>query len=157
MKRSSWVVLAIAVLGFSIAAATAGEYGCKGTTQECLDKMATQLQKTGWVGINLEHNDHEQMVVTKVVPDSPAKAAGFREGDILLALNGIRFAEENHKAMQKDKESQHPGVKVTYTVERNGKERDLTPTLAKVPQDVLAQWIGGHMLEHAEVEVAQNN
>ncbi len=156
MKRSSLIVLAIAVLGFSIAAATAGDYGCKGTTQECLDKMAANFQNTGWVGINLEHNDMEQLVVTEVVADSPAKAAGFKAGDILIAMNGIRYAEENQKAMMKDKEKQHPGVKVTYTVDRNGRERDLTPTLAKVPQDVLAQWIGGHMLEHAQVDIAQN-
>ena len=156
MKRTSWIVLAIAVLGFSIAAVSAGDYGCKGTTQECLDKMAANLQKTGWLGVNLEHNDHEMLVITKVVADSPAKTAGFKAGDILIAMNGIEYGEENQEAMQKDKMSQHPGSKVTYTVERNGKQRTLTAKLAKVPQDVLAQWIGGHMLEHAEVDIAQN-
>jgi C-terminal processing protease CtpA/Prc len=143
------------VFAFSVPA-VAGDYKCDGTTQECLDKMTAKLQKSGWVGIKLDETDDGRLVVKEVIADSPAKAAGFRSGDILVAMNGIEYAEENHKKMMADKETQRPGSKVTYTVERNGKRKDLSAKLAKVPQDVLAQWVGGHMLQHAEVEIAQN-
>ena len=155
MKRSV-LIIAIAALALSIGSAVAGDYKCNASTQECLDKMAAHLQKTGWVGIKLDETEDGRLQVTDVVADSPAVAAGFQKGDILVAMQGIRYAEENHEAMMKAKDEQHPGSKVTYTVERKGKTQDLKVTLAKVPQDVLAQWIGGHMLQHAEVEIAQN-
>jgi len=156
MKRS-WFVLAIAALALSVVSVTAGEgYKCDGTTQECLDKMAANLQKTGWVGIKLDETDDHRLQVSEVIADSPAVKAGFKSGDILVAMDGIGFAEENHDAMKKAKKAMHPGSHVTYTVERAGKNRDLKVTLAKVPQDVLAQWVGGHMLQHADVEIAQN-
>jgi hypothetical protein len=63
----------------------------------------------------------------------------------------------NKEALHAAKKKMKPGNTVTYTVERNGSPRDLTVVLAKVPEDVLAQWVGAHMLEHAKVaEVAQN-
>ena len=156
MKRSL-LVLAMAALVLSVGSVTAGEgYKCDAGTQECLDKMAAHLQKTGWVGIKLDETDDGRHQVTEVIADSPAVKAGFMAGDILVALDGIEFAEENHDAMMEAKKAHHPGSKVTYTVERNGKTRDLSVKLAKVPQDVLAQWVGGHMLQHADVEIAQN-
>ena len=155
MKRSV-LLIAIVALVVSTASAVAGGYKCNAGTQECLDKMAAQLQKTGWVGIKLDETEDGRLQVTEVVADSPAVAAGFQKGDVLVAMQGIQYAEENHEAMMKVKQEQHPGSKVTYTVERDGKTRDLKVTLAKVPQDVLAQWIGGHMLQHAETEIAQN-
>ncbi len=47
------------------------------------------------------------------------------------------------------KKAMSPGKQVTYTVQRAGADRKITATLAAVPQDVLAQWIGNHMMEHA--------
>ncbi len=156
MKRS-WFILAIAALALSVVSVVAGEgYKCDASTQDCLDQMAANLQKKGWVGIKLDETDDGRLEITEVIADSPAVKAGFMAGDILVALDGIEFAEENHEAMMKAKKAHHPGSKVTYTVERNGKTRDLNVKLAKVPQDVLAQWIGGHMLQHADVEIAQN-
>lgn len=156
MKRS-WFILAIAALALSVVSVVAGEgYKCDASTQDCLDQMAANLQKKGWVGIKLDETDDGRLQVTEVIAESPAVTAGFKSGDILVALDGIEFAEENHEAMMEAKKAHHPGSKVTYTVERNGKARDLNVKLAKVPQDVLAQWIGGHMLQHADVEIAQN-
>ena len=156
MKRS-WFLLAIAALALSVISVTAGEgYKCDASTQDCLDKMAAHLQKTGWVGIKLDETDDGRLEISEVIADSPAVKAGFKAGDVLVAMDGIKYAEENHDAMMKSKEAQHPGSHVTYTVERYGKTRDLNVKLAKVPQDVLAQWIGGHMLDHADVEIAKN-
>jgi S1-C subfamily serine protease len=155
MKRSV-LILSVVALALSTAAAVAGGYKCNASTQDCLDQMAAHLQKTGWVGIKLDETENGRLQVTEVVADSPAIAAGFKKGDVLVAMDGIRYADENQEAMMKAKEQQHPGSQVTYTVERNGKARDIQVTLAKVPQDVLAQWIGAHMLQHAHVEIAQN-
>ncbi len=42
-----------------------------------------------------------------------------------------------------------PGQEVIYTVKRNGYDKEISLTLAPMPADVMAQWIGKHMIEHA--------
>lgn len=157
MKRS-WILLAVAALALSVGSVMAGGegYKCDANTQDCLDQMTADLQKKGWMGIKLDETHDGRHQITEVIADSPAMKAGFKAEDILVAMDGIWFSEENHEKVMKARKAQHPGSKVTYTVERNGKNVDLKVKLAKVPQDVLAQWIGGHMLDHANVEIAQN-
>jgi hypothetical protein len=47
---------------------------------------------------------------------------------------------------------------VTYTVARAGREQSLEATLAEVPRDVLAKWLGEHVLDHhAPTAVAAKN
>jgi S1-C subfamily serine protease len=143
-KKIGFLALALA---FVAAPVLAGEGGCQGSAQDCLNQMAANLAARGWVGLELGNNEKEQMVVERVVPDSPAQQAGFKTGDVLLALNGIEFGEENYAAMKKIKHEMTPGREVTYTVARSGKKKDLDVTLAEMPDEILAQWIGGHMLE----------
>lgn len=77
-------------------------------------------------------------------------------GDILAALNGIRFGKENEEMLMRVREKQmKPGSEVTYTVARAGYERQIPVTLATAPPDVLASWIGHHMLEHVSKDVAK--
>lgn len=158
--RRSWLILLVAALALSVlsvVSVVAGEgYKCNASTQDCLDKMSARLQKTGWVGIRMGETEDGRLEITEVIADSPAVRAGFNAGDILVAMDGIQYADKDHDAMMTAKKSQHPGSKVTYTIERSGRNRDLTVKLAKVPQDVLAQWVGGHVLQHATVEIAQN-
>lgn len=145
--RRAIAILTLALIVAAPGMVLAGEGGCKGSTQDCLNKMAAKLRDRGWVGLELDHNDAGKMVVQRVVEDSPAASAGFRQGDVLLALNGVEFAESNHEALAKLKQDMTPGKQVTYTVGRGGTNHDLDVTLAKVPDQVLAAWIGGHMLE----------
>ena len=155
MKRSTWLVMAL-VIGLSLPALAGGDHKCTYETQECLDMMASSMKKTGYVGLDLAENDEGGWAVTEVLPDSPAKAAGFRTGDVLIAMKRIQLGEENKDALKAEKEKLSPGTQVTYTVNRNGKTLDLTATLAPVPADVLARFVGQHLLEHATTEVAQN-
>jgi S1-C subfamily serine protease len=139
--------LALVVALVAAAPVLAGEGGCKGSAQDCLNKMAAELAARGWVGLELEYNDDEAMVVSRVVPDSPGQQAGFQTGDVLVALNGVEFGEENAESLKKIKYQMTPGKEVTYTVARHGHKKDLPVTLAEMPDEILAQWIGGHMLE----------
>ena len=129
---------------------------CSYSTQDCLNYMVKQFQSRGWVGIELEGSDTGDLTITRVEPDSPAEAAGLREGDKLLAMNGIRFSEENKEAMKGAQAKMTVGATVTYTVDRAGKSKDVDVTLQQMPDSVMAKWIGRHMLEHSSVEVAQN-
>jgi predicted metalloprotease with PDZ domain len=123
-------------------------YECGLPTQECLDMMAAYYRDAGWVGLEYDQVSSEELVVTRVVPESPAVAAGFQVGDRLLAMNGVRFAEENAEALKKMQKQKKPGVKFTFTVGREGKEIELSVVLGRMPDDVISTAIGQHMMEH---------
>jgi len=153
-----WFIVAL-VLALALPV-MAGEKGkCTMDTQTCLDKYAAKLKHKGWVGIELDKAKAEKgLLVTAVVPGSPAEAAGLEKGDVLLAVNGAKYADntEDHCATceaQKGKWS--PGSDVQYVVARDGKKMKVDVTLGQVPPDVMAQWLGYHMMDHATVEVAQ--
>ena len=160
MKRSTLVTLAL-VLALALPALTlAGEYGkCKEDTQTCLNHMASYYKTRGWVGIQMDEDEKTHAIkVTKVIPGSPAEASGFQPGDVLVSVNGAKFAENTEEkcaTCEKTKDSWTPGSKVTYVVRRGGNDVTLTATLAKLPPDVMAEMVGMHMLEHAQVDVAK--
>jgi S1-C subfamily serine protease len=156
MQKRLLTTLAAALL--LAGASLAGEYGkCAAPTQECLNQMVQGLRSRGWVGLELDtEKGTSQMIVTRVVPGSPAEASGFKVGDRLVSFNGIELKEANEAALQQARTGMNPGKQVTYKVERSSAMRELTVTLATVPDDVVAQWVGRHMLEHARVDVAQN-
>ena len=138
---------------FRSCSALAGEgHECTASTQQCLDKMATKLKTTGWVGIEMEVDEATKKYrISKVIPGSPAEASGMKPGDILFAMYGIALSEENEKQIGKARKDWQPGQDVTYTVHRDGRNRDISLTLAPMPADVLANWIGRHMMEHVKV------
>jgi S1-C subfamily serine protease len=111
--------------------------------------MAMMFKDRGWVGIEMNKEEGAaNMHVTRVIPDSPAHAAGFEIGDVLLALNGIKFAEATDEQMKEAQTVMKPGATVTYTVQRGDSEVDLKPVLGEMPDEVLAQWIGDHMVNY---------
>lgn len=143
-----------AVMAF---AAHAGDkYSCKAEAQACLNEMTAKLKTRGWVGIEMDQDEKTKAIsVTRVVEDSPAKAAGLQAGDVLVAVNGIKFGEENEAELKKAKETMVPGATVKYTISRSGKEMLVAVKLGELPPAVLHQWIGQHMMEHhAKVQVA---
>ncbi|MDJ0763526.1 MAG: PDZ domain-containing protein [Myxococcota bacterium] len=126
---------------------------CDQPVQDCLNGMVEKLKTTGFIGVELDDGKKgkkgEALIVTKVIPGSPAEKAGIAVGDELYALNGIKFDKKNHEAMAKVKK---PGKTVTCTIKRNGANRKFKLTLAPMPADLLAKYIGEHMMDHAKVD-----
>lgn len=157
MKRA-FCVIAVVMTMVVAGPATAGEGGkCSASTQDCLNYMAKNLENRGWVGIEMDdEGGMDKMVVTRVVEDSPAQRAGFREGDVMVAVNGVTFSDENQKKLKDVRYSMTPGADFTYTVARRGKKIDLEVELGRIPENVRAEWIGNHMMDHADLKMASN-
>lgn len=156
MKPYRTIVLAGLALALAAAPALAGSTKgskCTESTQTCLNYMATKMKDGGWVGVELDRNEATGLlVVTRVVEASPAEAAGIQPGDVLYALNGIEIRDDNQEALAAARKEWKAGQLVNYTIKRNGADRQVALTLAPMPADLLAKWIGQHMLEHATVE-----
>lgn len=129
--------------------ATAGDYRCDEEAATCLNGMARHLKKKGWVGIEIDHEESRgAMVVRRVVPDSPAENSGFQIGDVLVSFNNISYSGDDQVELKKAYARAAPGDEVTYVVARDGDQVELKIELARVPANVVASWIGQHMLEH---------
>ena len=166
MKRTPFILLTIFALTLSSAAfagkghskgaqAKKAERNCDKGAEDCLNSMAAHLAKKGWVGIETEAADHGFYRIAKVVDGSPAAYARLQAGDVLVAMNGVKLSKENKAELKKIKKSLAPGSKVKYTVVRDGSKQQIAVTLGKVPETLIAQWIGEHMIDqHAYVTLA---
>lgn len=125
---------------------------CSSGTQACLNHWSAG-KDMGWTGLELDKSDPAAIKVKAVTPESPAAAAGFQVGDVVLALNGAKMSDK--AAMKKAKGSWKAGQSATYTVQRAGAEQQIAVTLAKTPDQVYASMLGSHMMEnHAAVATA---
>lgn len=133
----------------------AAEARCEESAEACLTRMAAKIRAKGWTGIETEKNADGRYEVVAVEPGSPAEAAGFRTGDVLLAVDRLDLYAADEEELAEVKQRLAVGSEVHYTVATGGQKRELDVTLAEVPARIMAQWIGQHMLDqHAHIEVA---
>ena len=121
-----WAKTVAVVLAATVPVLFAGEYKkCTETTQNCLDHMAAKMKTSGWVGIEMEKDDATgALTVVRVVPGSPAEAAGLQSGDELYALNGVAISDKNEDALKKAKKDWTPGQSVNLkALQRWSEER----------------------------------
>ncbi len=145
MKRLTWLMVAASVVALA-APALAGSGGkCTEGTQACLNHMAKSKDKP-WVGLQYDKAENGTTSVMAITAGSPAAAAGFEVGDVLVALNGAKLADK--EAMKKAKGEWKIGQSVSYTVSRAGAEKQIAVTLGQMPAEVYASVVGSHMLEN---------
>jgi predicted metalloprotease with PDZ domain len=153
-----WSLMLVVAVALPLAAGEKHDHAkCTADTQTCLNKMAMKMKESGWVGIEMEKNENGSLTIVNVVEGSPAEAAGLHSGDVILAVNGIAYGDENKEKLHAVKKQMKVGKTIEYTVQRKGKSKDVEITLGQVPDDVIASWIGRHMMaDHAAIELAQN-
>jgi len=103
----------------------------------------------GWLGVALQavtpdlarsFGKHKGALVSDVMSDSPAAEAGLQAGDIITAVNGKPIEEPSDLARLVG--FAQPGTRATLTVWRDGKERPITVTLGKMPDERMASRLG---------------
>ncbi|MDX1501760.1 MAG: PDZ domain-containing protein [Thermoanaerobaculia bacterium] len=148
LRRTTTILFATAALAVAPTAG-AGEKGyekCSTETTACIRQMAEEAAKRGWIGIEFE--SPADTTITRVVAGGPAEQAGVRAGDVWRGLDDFRFADlEMKEAMVRVKKTLVPGARVIFHLERNGRALALPIEPIKVPQHILAQWVGQHVLE----------
>ena len=120
MRRIGFACVVVLILAVAVPAAAGDKHKCTASTQDCLDKMNAKLQHKAWLGIETEESGGGQWAVAKIFKGSPAEKAGFKKGDVLLAINGVEMTADNKEAHKKAKHDLAPGSKATYVVKRQG-------------------------------------
>jgi C-terminal processing protease CtpA/Prc len=153
MKQARVVMIAVMMCAVAFLA-VAGEEKCKGEAADCIKKMEAKIAAKGWLGVETAKVDDGYFKVKKVYEGSPAEAAGFQPGDVLLAINGAKFGDEEGEGALK-KAKLNPGSEVVYVVKRGDSKAKLVATLGHVPEKVAKQWIAEHVEKaHDGVKVA---
>lgn len=94
----------------------------------------------GWLGVQVQTLTPEMTasigavgtkgaIVADVVEDSPAAAAGFQEGDVILAVNGAGV--EDSRDLTQKVAGLHAGERVQFSIMRDGQRRNLSCTVGK--------------------------
>ena len=155
MKRVLLIGCVVVLLGAVSVAMAGDKHACKASTQECLNKMVAKYQQKGWLGVETEKADNGRWAISKVYPDSPAAKAGFKPGDVFISMNGVEMTKENKEALSKVKHAIGPGSDVNYVVKRQGGKVKLNAHLGNIPNAVIAEWVGEHMIkDHAATRMA---
>ncbi len=150
MNKKGWLILVTSALVFPVFAGDGQK--CTADAQTCINYMAEKFAGKGWLGVELDHGHSGVLEINRVVPNSPAEKAGIKAGDILVAVEGIRY-DADQEAQSEVYKKVKPGREVTYLIgSKSGTEREVKVTLAEMPDDVKAKWIGYHILEsHCEM------
>ena len=75
-------------------------------------------------------------MITQLEKGQPGEKAGLKVGDIVVALNGQTINSANDLPVKIS--AMKPGTKAKLTVLRDGKEKDVTVTVAENPEDSTA-------------------
>lgn len=146
------VIALLVMVLFLAMPALAGDKGkCNGSGEDCLTKMKAKYSEMAWLGVGYDSDEKGHWVVNKVYDRSPAQKAGFQKGDVLLAVNDVKYSKDNKKELKAAYATFEPGTKTTYWVKRDGEKVKLEATLGSVPKDVQKLWIAEHM-EHSHPE-----
>jgi Do/DeqQ family serine protease len=82
-------------------------------------------------------------IVGQVESGSPAEAAGLRQGDVIVALNGHEVVDSN--ALRNDIAAMTPGSKASLTVLRDGQKKTVEVTVTeREPEAAAGGENGGH-------------
>ena len=164
--RKTWLPLMIATALLVTSPLSAGDEdkhkgkekkSCSYEVEDCVKAMKEKFSQRGWVGINMETDEEAGgVVLTWVAPDSPAQEAGLEKGDLLTSLNGIPYDEANEEQLKKEYESFRPGKTANFGIERAGESMEISVQLAQMPQEILAKWIGEHVLYGHGEEYAEH-
>jgi C-terminal processing protease CtpA/Prc len=131
-------------------AATDG-HECGMKAEQCAEHMKQVAQTHGWLGVSLDMDPEGQMSISKIWPGSPAEKAGFRLGDRVVSMNGVEVSEKNGEKLFSLMRDAKIGDRMSFAVARGSETLTLSPTLGKMPDDVVAESIEKHIQEHHKV------
>lgn len=131
---------------------------------ETVQRVVADLRENGrvergWLGVQIQPVTEELaaglglaeaagVLVADLIPGSPAAATDLRAGDVILSVDGQPLADA--KDLSKRVAATKAGSSLTLLVSRDGKQRDLSVTIAPMPQEDQIAMAPGETLDGAQ-------
>jgi serine protease Do len=101
----------------------------------------------GWLGVQIQSltpdmaaslgaNSEKGAIVANVIDDSPAAKAGFKQGDVILSLNGSEV--DDQRDLTRKVAGLLAGERANFAILRDGMRRNITALIAKRDEAQLA-------------------
>lgn len=103
------------------------------------------VNRNYWTGLSIQNLDRlialsmklpstDGVIVTDVEPNSPGEKAGFQVADVITAINAQSVANYNAVRTFLENEDLKVGDLLTFTINRDGKNKDLELRLEEMPR-----------------------
>lgn len=113
---------------------------CPLPLSECLEAYA-HMRERPWLGVMVDTDSSGRRVVVSVHPGGPADRAGVKPGDVLRSIGGQAPA-----TWFAGRAGWKFGESTPLEVERGNREVALALPCTVIPEDLLAQFLGAHVL-----------
>ncbi|NOT41119.1 MAG: PDZ domain-containing protein, partial [Alphaproteobacteria bacterium] len=116
-----------------------------GTVQRVVEELKKSGSVTrGWLGVQIQSLSEDAAqalglpnangaIVAEVIDGSPAKKAGFKQGDVVLKMNGTQV--KDNRDLTRRVGALRAGETASFIVWRDSKEMTITVTIAKRPDE----------------------
>jgi serine protease Do len=99
----------------------------------------------GWLGVSIQNispvierqfhlSSKKGVLVSDILPDGPASHAGFKRGDVIIALDDHEIQDANDLRFRVSRIA--PGTNVRITVIRNGDKRNIPVMIGELPANI---------------------
>jgi C-terminal processing protease CtpA/Prc len=119
MRRRLAAPFLILLLLMAPALSAAPKQKCPLSAQECEKQIREMLSGKRYLGVKLEET-RNGLVITRIVPDSPAERYGLHEGDRIISVNGIDCTGVKINAFKQVLSKIGEQNKMIFTVDRSG-------------------------------------
>ncbi|HEX2222981.1 MAG TPA: PDZ domain-containing protein [Thermoanaerobaculia bacterium] len=127
---------------------------CPKPAETCATELQQSLERRGVLGFLFsEVNADDQppagarFVVRSAPPGYPARQAGLREGDFLLAMNRMVLARETKESLTGRHRKVRLGETVAYQVLRDGRKLTVRVQAARPDPQSVNAWMSDHFRE----------
>lgn len=117
---------------------------CPLDVRTCLDQFA-RMRERPWLGADVDPDSSGAWVVRAIVENGPAKRAGIRAGDRIVAIDGARIGSREGS---QSRAGWRVGERAAFTIRRGPHEQHVVMMGERVPDAMFAKIVGEHMVEH---------
>ncbi|MFN2442978.1 MAG: PDZ domain-containing protein [Thermoanaerobaculia bacterium] len=151
-------LLATALVSLLLLAQPAsGGKTCSAPARECAIQIREMLEGQSFLGVRLERTSLG-VIVRAVIPGSPAERGGFRNDDLLVAINGRDVSRNDIRQVKRllQEAADKNDGRLNIVVTRYGEVRRVLAEMGKMPEEYIRKAIQAHLQEaHGETATGQ--
>jgi predicted metalloprotease with PDZ domain len=131
----------------AVAAVYADDPKCNSSARECDQRIRQMLSGRRFLGVTIEEQRPNGLVVKSVTEKSPAERYGLKAGDRLIAINGRSLTQASAKDFRQIVAGARADGKLWMIIWRRGAYRRIDARLEPYTKEQIDKIIAAHLSE----------